>query len=133
MRETVWKFIRDDVWSYFSLVLFAIGCIGLMVPSIYHGISSSYGWAVLLVGASALTFRIVKIGVLICYGRLVRAELRHVEQRARGICVVSYAYRDSKSSINGSRQIYLRNGTLEVLYLPWCPRFHLVAWADQAR
>ncbi|MEC8555103.1 MAG: hypothetical protein VXZ82_08885 [Planctomycetota bacterium] len=79
--------------------------------------------------ACAMCFlRMLKIALLLCFGREASTKILFVETRARGSCIVEYALKTPREVvIFGRRQIFHRNADLDVLYLPLFPSFHFVA------
>ncbi|MEM7477364.1 MAG: hypothetical protein AAF483_20460 [Planctomycetota bacterium] len=131
MNSKTWRYLRDDVWTYLALIVFVIGCVGLVLPKILQNAPEGYGFVVLILGGVLLLFRLLKISLLLCFGKSLRIEKFSVENRKAGVCIVHYSYATRDFSLYGEKQIYFRDGDLEVLYLNSWPELHLVAWQEK--
>ena len=127
----VWRFIRDDIWTYFAFVIFCVGCFGLLFPVVYDDMHPFYAKLVFAFGAGCLSLRVLKLVVLLTFGDLVSTELVNVDHRGYGVCVVRYEFEIGGTRTASKRQIYHRNGELQALCLPALAGFHLVAWAER--
>lgn len=128
------KYLRDDIWTFFSFTVLGV-CLTQFVP-----VLTSPKLAALpqlrnsmFAFACAICFlRMLKIALLLCFGREASTKILLVETRARGSCIVEYAFKTPREVLFfGRRQMFHRNADLDVLYLPLFPSFHLVAWEDK--
>ena len=90
--KLVWQFVRDDVWTYFAFSMFWIAILGLAIPNFYPQMPPIYGQLVFTFAAIFLSLRVLKLSILLVFGKLVTASKGHIEHYRHGICVVDYRY-----------------------------------------
>ena len=126
--KQLWRFVRDDIWTHIAFAMFCIAILGLLVPKLYREMPPIYGQVIFALAAAFFLMRVIKLSVLLAFGEITTACVVDIAHHGRGPCVVSYRYQDGEKTENARRQIFFRNGELQLLYLRKFARFHLVAW-----
>ena len=129
--KILWQFIRDDIWTHVAITVFCIGIFGLLVPAFYPKMPPVYGWVIFATGVTLLSYRVLKLSILLKFGVLTTANLVQVEHNGYS-STVRYTSPNCNDHRLAKRELYSRSGKLQVLYLPMRPSFHLVAWSNDS-